>query len=107
MTTQPEQTLEQNLIKQLGGLGYAYTKTPDETTLLSNLKTQLEVHNKLHFSETEFYKVLNHLNRGNVFDRAKILRDKMHLVRDDNTSVYIEFINQHEWCQNEFQVTNR
>ncbi len=58
-------------------------------------------------SDKEFAKVLNYLNKGNVFDRAKILRDTMHLVRDDGTSAYVEFINQKAWCQNQFQVTNQ
>lgn len=107
MTTQSEQTLEQNLLKQLQGMEYEHITIPDEATLLVNLKSQLEKHNQLTLSDAEFRKVLNHLNKGNVFDRAKILRDKMHLVRDDGSNAYIEFINSREWCQNEFQVTNQ
>lgn len=107
MTTQPEVTLEQNLIKQLQGMKYEYVQLPDEPALLANLKTQLEKHNSITLSDNEFQRVLNHLNKGLVFDRAKILRDEMHLVRDDNTSAYIEFINSKEWCQNELQVTNQ
>lgn len=107
MITQSEQALEQKLIKQLQGMEYQYVKIPDEPALLENLKTQLEKHNKVALSDQEYQRVLNHLNKGLVFDRAKILRDKMHLVRDDNTSAYIEFINTKEWCQNEFQVTNQ
>lgn len=107
MTTQSEQTLEQNLIQQLRGMEYEYVTIPDEVALLANLKKQIEKHNKLTLSDAEFSKLLNHLNKGNVFDRAKILRDKMHLVRDDGKPAYIEFINHREWCQNEFQVTNQ
>ncbi len=107
MTTQSEQTLEQNLIKQLRGMEYEVASIQDETVLLSNLKSQLEKHNQITISDKEFNKVLNHLNSGNVFDRAKILRDKMHLIRDDGTSAYIEFINQKAWCQNRFQVTSQ
>jgi len=112
MTTQSEQTLEQNLIKQLQGMEYEVVKIPDETALLANLKSQLEKHNKdklngVALTNNEFERVLNHLNKGGVFDRAKFLRDKMHLQRDDGTNAYIEFINSHEWCQNQFQVTNQ
>ncbi len=51
--------------------------------------------------------VLNHLSKGNVFEKAKILRDKMQLTKEDGTSIYLEFINQKNWCQNEYQVTNQ
>lgn len=47
MTTQSEQTLEQNLIKQLEGMEYERVLIPDETALLANLKAQLEKHNKI------------------------------------------------------------
>ncbi|MDP4038368.1 MAG: type I restriction endonuclease subunit R [bacterium] len=107
MTTQPEQALENNLIAQLQEMKYQWVKTVDEKDLLVNFKTQLEKHNGIILSEKEFGKVLNHLNKGNVFDRAKILRDKMYLARDDGKSAYIEFINQRDWCQNEFQVTSQ
>jgi type I restriction enzyme R subunit len=107
MTTQSEQTLEQNLIKQLEGMEYERVQTPDEATMLINLKTQLEKHNKIKFTEKEYERVLNHLNKGNVLDRAKILRDKMRLILDNGKNAYIEFINSREWCQNQFQVTNQ
>jgi type I restriction enzyme, R subunit len=107
MTTQPEQILENNLIEQLKGLSYKFVAIKDETDLLANLKVQLETHNKTIFSDKEFKRILNHLNKGNVFARAKTLRDKMQLNRDDGTSTYIEFIQQEHWCRNQFQVTNQ
>lgn len=94
MTTQSEQILEENLLIQLQEMKYERVVVGDEPALLANLKTQLEKHNNITLSDKEFAKVLSHLNKGNVFDRAAILRDKMHLVRSDGTSVYIEFINQ-------------
>ena len=107
MTTQSEQILENNLISQLQEMKYDRVNISNETELLANLKSQLEKHNQITLSVNEFTKVLNHLNKGNVFDRANILRDKMHLTRDDNTSLYIEFFNTKQWCQNQFQVTNQ
>ncbi|NDK56821.1 type I restriction endonuclease subunit R [Pontibacter fetidus] len=107
MGTQPEQVLEDNLVKQLQGLGYSYVAIKDEQALLANLKTQLEKHNQVSLTEKEFERVLNHLNKGNVFDRAKVLRDKMQLTKDDGTSVYLEFLQQEHWCQNLFQVTQQ
>jgi type I restriction enzyme, R subunit len=107
MPTQPEQVLEDNLVKQLVSIGYAKVIVRDEKDLLANLKTQLEKHNHITLSTKEFDKVTNHLNKGNVFERAKILRDKMHYTKDDGTSGYLQFINVEHWCQNEFQVTQQ
>ena len=107
MTTQSEQVLEDNLVKQLTTLGYESVAIPDEAALLANLKTQLEKHNKVTLSEAEFEKVLNHLDKGNVFERAKTLRDRFHLARDDSTSLYLEFLNMEHWCRNEYQVTQQ
>jgi len=107
MTHQSEQILEDNLIKQLQELKYKYIVIKDESDLLGNLKSQLEKHNKLIFSGKEFKKILNHLNKGNVFEKAKILRDKMSLTKDDGTKVYVEFMQLDHWCQNQFQVTRQ
>ncbi len=92
MPTQPEQVLEDNLVAQLVGLGYGKVEIRDEKDLLVNLKSQLEKHNNITLSETEFAKVLNHLNKGNVFDRAKILRDRMQYTKDDGQSGYLDFL---------------
>lgn len=107
MNTQSEQALENSLIDQLQKMKYERVVIANEGDLLINLKVQLEKHNNITLSENEFAKVLNHLNKGGVYDRARILRDKMHLVRDDNTNAYIEFFNSQKWCQNVFQVTNQ
>jgi len=107
MTTQSEQALENNLIKQLTDMKYEQVIVPDEASLVANLKNKLEVHNKTSFSEREFEQILNHLSRGNVYEKAKTLRDKMHLLRDDNSHFYVEFFNQKQWCQNQYQVTRQ
>ncbi|WP_051678520.1 type I restriction endonuclease subunit R [Thiomicrospira pelophila] len=104
---QSEAQLENNLIAQLASQGYERVVIENETGLLANLKRQLEKHNKTVFSENEFSKVLNHLNKGNVFERAVTLRDKFNLKRDDDSTLYVDFIDQIEWCQNQYQVTNQ
>ena len=106
MATQSEQALENQLIAQLESLEYERVTIPDEPTLLTNLKSQLEKHNKTTFSESEFKRITNHLQKGNVFEKAKALRDKFVLSCDDGTSKWIEFLDTEHWCQNLFQVTN-
>jgi type I restriction enzyme R subunit len=51
MSKQPEQTLENNLITQLAGIGYEKVIINDENDLLNNFKSQLEKHNKIELSE--------------------------------------------------------
>jgi type I restriction enzyme, R subunit len=105
--TQSEQELEQDLIQRLRGSGYEAVQIRNSAELKANFKTQLEKHNKTQFSDLEFTSILNHLDKGNVFDRAKRLRDKMELNRDDGSTFYLEFLNTEHWCQNEYQVTHQ
>lgn len=107
MTTQPEQILENNLVAQLVKLGYKQVVIRDENDLLENLKSQLEKHNKIELSENEFKQILNFINKGNIFERAKILRDRVPYTNDKGETKTIELINQIHWCQNEFQVTQQ
>lgn len=107
MTTQTEQQLEDALIAQLETLGWDRVTIRDEADLVANLKRQLEVHNKTSLSEAEFKQVLNKLARGNIFEKAKTLRDRVDFTRDDGTTGYLELINQVQWCKNQYQVTNQ
>lgn len=108
MGKQSEQILEEQLIAQLQNLGYKYAVIADEKALLANLKIQLEKHNHLQFSDNEFEKVLNILNKGSVFEKAKTLREKKHhIISDNGDNMYFEFLNVEHWCQNEYQVTNQ
>ncbi|MCS4165223.1 type I restriction endonuclease subunit R [Sphingobacterium sp. BIGb0116] len=108
MSKQSEQVLEEHLIIQLQKLGYKYVVLPNEKALLTNLKSQIEKHNGIIFSESEFEKVLNILNKGSVFEKAKTLREKKHhIIRDNGDNLYFEFLNVEHWCQNEYQVTNQ
>lgn len=107
MSKQSEQILEEQFIARLQKLGYKQISIANEKELLSNLKSQLEKHNKIQFTETEFEKVLNILNKGSVFEKSKTLRQKQHIIRDNGENLYFEFINVDHWCQNQYQVTSQ
>lgn len=107
MSHQSEAVLENNLIKQLRGLGYASVAIPDGEALVSNLQSQLEVFNETTFTAKEFDAVINHLAKGNVFDKAKTLRDRFQLTKEDGTSFYVRFFNAEDDSKNLFQVTNQ
>ena len=107
MTTQPEQILENNLVEQLKKLGYKKVSIKDERDLLTNLKSQLEIHNKTVLSDNDFKQILNYINKGNIFERAKILRDRVPYINEQDEHKTVELINQIHWCQNQFQVTQQ
>ena len=107
MITQSEYALEIGLIQQLETLGFEKVQIDDEKDLIANLKRQLEKHNKIRLSDSEFKQVLNKLNRGNIFERAKILRDKVDYIKDDGKVNHIELVDQIHYCKNQYQVTNQ
>lgn len=107
MNTQSEAQLENALIQRLNDLGWASVAIPDNAALESNLRSQLEAHNGLQFSDGEFRTIVNHLGKGSTFEKAKTLRDRMALQRDDGTTAYVQFFNGREWCRNRYQVTHQ
>ena len=107
MATQTEAQLEESLIARLGERGWEQVQIADEAALLANLKAQLEAHNNVTLTNAEFARVLNHLDKGNVFERAKTLRDRYDLTREDGTRLYVEFMNTREWCHNRYQVASQ
>ena len=107
MSHQSELQLENKLIKQLIGLNYAAVQIQDGDALVSNLKSQLEVFNQITFTAKEFDAILNHLSKGNVFEKAKTLRDRFQLTKEDGTSFYVRFFNTEDTSQNLYQVTNQ
>lgn len=119
--TQAEQVLEDKLVAQLIELGYEQVAVHDEASLLTSLKTQLEAFNDVTLTEVEFDKELNHLTRSPaVFEKAKVLRDKMALLRDcgqpndnegsassDGETIYLDFLDDSNFGRNRFQVTQQ
>jgi type I restriction enzyme R subunit len=107
MSHQSELKLENNLIKQLINLGYESAKVMDGAALVSNLKSQLEVFNKARYTDKEFDGILNHLAKGNVFEKAKTLRDRFSVTQDNGDIAYVRFFDSENWNNNLFQVTNQ
>jgi type I restriction enzyme R subunit len=107
MSHQSEAILENNLIKQLIGLGYASVKVMAGDALVANLKSQLEAFNNATYTEKEFDGILNHLAKGNVFQKAKTLRDRFSFTNEAGEIVYVRFFDSENWNNNLFQVTNQ
>lgn len=107
MTHQSEQQLETTLIKQLQFLGFTPVVLADTEALVANLRSRLEKFNGIALSDGEFARVMNHLNKGDRFHKAKTLRDRYALTRDDESTIWISFFNMDQWCKNEYQVAQQ
>ena len=115
MTAQSEAALETGLIETLKLMDYEYVQIAEEENLQSNFKRQLERHNhkqlaehgRTEFTAEEFDKILIYLEGGTRFEKAKKLRDLYPLDTADGQRIWVEFLNRHQWCQNEFQVSNQ
>jgi type I restriction enzyme R subunit len=107
MTHQSEQQLEKELLGRLAELGFEPVVLSDANALVENLQAQLEKFNKTTFSDKEFARILNHLNKGDRFQKAKTLRDRYALARDDDSTFWVRFFNMEQWCKNEYQVTHQ
>lgn len=107
MTHQSEQQLEKTLIEQLIRLGFSSIVLEDVATMTANLRGQLEKFNQTTFSNDEFTRIMNHIEKGDRFHKAKTLRDHFALTRDDESIFYVRFFNMDQWCKNEYQVAQQ
>ncbi|MDF2438989.1 MAG: deoxyribonuclease HsdR [Bacteroidota bacterium] len=107
MSIQPEAILEKELIQQLCKMGYTSVKISEKEIFLSNLKSQLEKFNNTSFTTKEFDAILNHLAKGGVFEKAKTLRDRFVLTKEDGKVFYVRFFDNEKWTNNLYQVTNQ
>ena len=115
MSLQSEAALETGLIATLQKMNYEYVHIEDEKALSANFKKQLEKHNKkrleelgrTEFTESEFERILIHLEGGTRFEKAKKLRDPHAFELESGERIWVEFFNRTHWCQNEFQVSNQ
>lgn len=112
MGYQSEQALEEDVIKQLVSQGYERVQVRDHAQLVDNFRSILNERNadKLEgkpLSDAEFRRIMIDISDKSIFDSAMILRDKYVLERDDETKVYLSFMDTLKWCKNKFQVTNQ
>lgn len=107
MTHQSESQLEKSLMERLTRLGFVPVVIEDVTAMETNLRSQLGKFNNTTFSDAEWSRIMNHLMKGDRFHKAKTLRDRFALKRDDETMQFIRFFNTEQWCKNEYQVTQQ
>ena len=91
--TETENQLELNLINILEEKKYQKIKIKDENDLLDNFKKQLQKLNNIELTDREFDHICNHLDKGSIFQKSQILRDRYVVKRDNNENIYIRFFN--------------
>ncbi|WP_375186018.1 type I restriction endonuclease subunit R [Pseudoalteromonas sp.] len=106
MAYQSEQELEDNLVVQLTKGNFENAYITDVESLRNNLKQQLSKLNGFEISDDELRQIRNALAKGNVFDKAKTLRDRLQIKKDDGTAGYIRFLDD-DFSNNHFQVTQQ
>lgn len=92
MAYQSEQQLEDNLLKQLSMQGFDIVALKDNAALEANLKSQLERVNHCVLSESEFRQVLGKLEKGNIFTKAKTLRDRIAITLDNGDAMHLTLL---------------
>ena len=107
MATQSEIAMEIALVDQLTEQGYEFIALTNEKALLQNFKTQLEIHNKLKLTNDEFDQLVVKLNKGDVFDRSKQLKQRVDIQKVNGDVFYLELFDSERWCQNCFQVARQ
>ncbi|XVK96833.1 type I restriction endonuclease subunit R [Staphylococcus nepalensis] len=112
MVYQSEFALEKEMMEQLKSNGYETITIRNEQQLLDNFRSILnERHakklNGKPLTDKEFQRLLTMINGKGIFESARILRDKLPLKRDDESEVYLSFLDTRNWCKNKFQITNQ
>lgn len=109
---QSEAALEKEFIKMLEEQGYDYLQIHDFSTLINNLRKQLELLNKYNFTDSEWERFYNdnicNNNDGIVEKTRKIQEDNIQVLkRDDGTSKNIILIDKKCIHNNRLQVINQ
>ncbi len=109
---QSEAQLEDAFIKQLCTQGYEYLVVDSEEDLIANLRKQLELLNKVTFSDKEWERLFKGWiasdNEGIVEKTRRIQQDHVYpLRRDDGTVKNIQLLDKRNVYNNRLQVMNQ
>lgn len=112
MGYQSESKLENNVLDQFESLGYERVEINNNDQLISNFRKILNERHKdklkgKALTNKEFNRLMIDINGKSVFDSALILRDQYVLKRDDESIIYLNFLDTQKWRQNNFQITNQ
>ena len=110
-----EYKVESMFIERLKDIGYTLVELSNYEDFLANFRAQLvkfnavklkEAKGSAALSDSEFDRVMIHLDNHTVYESAKILRDKYVLTLDNGKTVYLDFFS-HDIERNFYQVTHQ
>lgn len=109
---QSEAALEREFVKLLQEQGYEYISVTDESSLIANLRRQLELLNQFTFSDSEWQyfmsKSIANTNEGIVEKTRKIQDDHVQILkRDDGSTKNIYLLDKKNIHNNRLQVLNQ
>lgn len=103
-----EKQIEENLIRKLVELKYAYSQNiQDRDALERNFRSKFEALNRVHLTDSEFARLRDELVTADVFAASKKLRERNFFMREDGTSLNYTLVNIKDWCKNDFEVINQ
>lgn len=112
---QSEYEVESLFIDRLESIGYEYVEMKNYDDVVNNFRTQLAKFNAdaliekkgtADFSDSEFDRVMIHVENHTVYESAKIMRDKYVLTLDNGETVYLDFFSS-DTSRNIYQVTHQ
>ena len=110
---QSEARLEAEFISQLVSQGYEYAKqVKDETSLLKNLRTQLEQLNDVALSDSEWSRLMPMISNEQmtILDKTEMIQGKGYIVSltmDNGLTKNIKLVDKHNVYNNRLQVINQ
>ena len=100
--------LEEALVTKLRDLKYEYRPDiRDRATLEANFRKKFEALNRVTLTDGEFQRLLDEIVTQDVFEAARVLRNREAFTRDDGTPLNYTLVNIKHWCKNTFEVVNQ
>ncbi len=103
-----ERQLEELFIDRLADLKYEYRDDiRDRGALERNFRQKFETLNRVNLTDGEFQRLLDEIVTPDVYEAARLLRNREAFTRDDGTPLNYTLVNIKDWCKNSFEVVNQ
>ncbi|WP_421709988.1 type I restriction endonuclease subunit R [Algihabitans sp.] len=103
-----ERDLEESLVAKLQDLKYEHRPDiRDRAALEANFREKFETLNRVTLTDGEFQRILDEIVTPDVYEAARILRNREAFIRDDGTPLNYTLVNIKDWCKNAFEVVNQ
>lgn len=104
-----ERGLEESLISKLrDDLKYEYrADIRDRAALEVNFRAKFQALNRVTLTDGEFQRLLDEIVTPDVYDAARLLRNREAFMRDDGTPLNYTLVDIKDWCKNTFELVNQ